>query len=179
LLGDGRTARFTPTAGFFGLGNFQFAAESGSLSLTDTVIVLVSPGAAAPPLSAFEQWQVDYFGSTTNPAAVASADADGDGMTNTNEFLAGMNPTNSASAFQILATASELTNIVITWLTAGGRTNVVQAATGDGGGGFPTNFADISAPIAILGSGDTTTNYTELGGATLVPSRYYRVRLWP
>ena len=36
-----------------------------------------------------------------------------------------------------------------------------------------------SGPIAIPGSGDTVTNYLDAGGATNVPSRYYRIRLGP
>jgi hypothetical protein len=55
----------------------------------------------------------------------------------------------------------------------------VQATTGDGNGGYVTNFTDISGPVVITGSGDATTNYTDAGGATNGPSRYYRVRLMP
>src|SRR5206468_3013777 len=34
-------------------------------------------------LTAFEQWQVNYFGSTNSPSAAATADPDGDGQNNT------------------------------------------------------------------------------------------------
>ena len=43
----------------------------------------------------FQSWQVQYFGSTDNPAAAGSVDADGDGQNNLTEFLAGTDPTNS------------------------------------------------------------------------------------
>jgi len=56
---------------------------------------------------------------------------------------------------------------------------VVQATAGDGNGGYATNFADISGPIVIAGVGNVATNYTDSGGATNVPARYYRVRLSP
>jgi len=39
--------------------------------------------------------------------------------------------------------------------------------------------ADISGLIPIPGSGDTTNNYHDTGGATNNPSRYYRIRLEP
>jgi len=130
-------------------------------------------------LTAFEQWQINYFGSTTNPLAAAGADPDGDGMSNTNEFLAGTNPTNSLSALRIISVVQQSNDVVITWTTAGGHTNAVQAAAGDGSGGYTTNFTDLSGLIAIPGSGDATTNYVDSGGATNAPARYYRVRVVP
>ena len=67
--------------------------------------------------------------------------------------------------------------MVITWKTAGVRTNAIQASSGDS---YNTNgFADISGPIVINVVGDTTTNYTDVGGAIHTPSRFYRVRLVP
>jgi hypothetical protein len=70
-------------------------------------------------------------------------------------------------------------DVVITWTTAGGHTNAVQATGGDANGGYTNNFVDITtAPhIIISGSGDASTNYTDVGGATNSPSRYYRIRL--
>ncbi|MGD0652577.1 MAG: hypothetical protein ABSA97_15795, partial [Verrucomicrobiia bacterium] len=92
---------------------------------------------------------------------------------------AGTNPTNSLSGLRIISAVRQTTDVVITWTTAGGRTNAVQAAAGDANGGYTTNFIDICDPINISGSGDATTNYVDVGGATNVPSRYYRVRLAP
>jgi hypothetical protein len=42
-----------------------------------------------------------------------------------------------------------------------------------------TYFAEISGPIVITPSGDTTTNYTDSGGATNGRGRYYRIRRVP
>jgi polygalacturonase len=132
-----------------------------------------------PPLTAFQQWQILYFGSTNNPSADPNADPDGDGQNNLAEFLSGTNPTNSASGLRIVSASRQSNDVVITWTTSGGVTNAVQATAGNGSGGYATNFADISNPIIISGSGDATTNYTDSGGATNSPSRYYRVRLVP
>jgi pectate lyase len=176
LLGDGHTARFTPNNGFSGLGNFQFVGSASGFSLTGAVSVLVSPGATPPPLTPFEQWQLQYFGSTNSPAADASADPDGDGQTNLAEFQSGTNPTNNLSALRIVSVTAQANDIVITWQTVGGRTNAVQAATG---GDYTNNLADISGNLIITGSGDVTTNYTDTGGATNVPARFYRVRVVP
>jgi hypothetical protein len=140
-----------------------------------TVIIEVNP--AGPPLSGFQAWQAQYFGSTTNLMAAPNADPYGKGISNTNQFLLGLNPTNPASMFKITSQAPQGPNTVITWKTAGVRTNAVQAAPG---GSYSTNsFADISGPIIINVTGDTTTNYTDSGGATNGPARYYRIRLVP
>ncbi len=178
LLGDGHTAQFTPTGGFSGLASFQFTAAGGSLSLTDTVSVLVSPGAGVPPLTAFEQWQITFFGSTTNPAAAANIDADGDGMNNLQEFLTGTDPTDSASAFRITAIArQDNTNILVTWTMGPGKTNALQRAAGTANGSYATNnFADVFTVTNTVGP---STNYHDLSAATNFPSRYYRVRLVP
>jgi hypothetical protein len=130
-------------------------------------------------LPSWEQWQLNHFGCTNCPQAAPTADPDGDGQNNLAEFLAGTDPTNSASALRIVDVTQESDDVRITWTTAGGRTNAVQATAGDVEGGYTTNFIDISGLIIISGSGDTTTNYVDVGGATNAPSRYYRIRLVP
>jgi len=78
---------------------------------------------------------------------------------------------------QITSITSQGSDILITWATIGGTTNVVQATAG-----YPdynTNFVDISAPLFILGSGDATTNYVDSGATTNSPVMFYRVRLVP
>ncbi|HTS17682.1 MAG TPA: rhamnogalacturonan lyase B N-terminal domain-containing protein [Verrucomicrobiae bacterium] len=130
-------------------------------------------------LSPFEQWQTNYFGCTACPQAAPDADPYGKGISNTNQFLLGLNPTNPASVFRILNVASLSNDVVITWATGAGPTNVVQATGGDGTGGYWTNFTNISGPLSIAGSGDATNTYRDVGGATNGASRYYRVRLGP
>jgi hypothetical protein len=80
---------------------------------------------------------------------------------------------------RIISAAQQSSDVLITWTTAGAHTNAVQATAGDGTGGYATNFVDIGAPVIIATSGDAMTNYTDVGGATNSPSRYYRVRLVP
>jgi glucosylceramidase len=133
--------------------------------------------AEAVPSSAFQQWQISYFGCTNCPQAQASADPLGKGISNTNQFLLGLNPVDPASVFRIISIVPQGTNVVITWKTAGVRTNAVQARSG---GNYSTNgFADISGPIVINTSGDTTTNYTDVGVTINYSTRQYRVRLVP
>ena len=132
--------------------------------------------AEAVPLSAYQQWQMSYFGCTNCPQAQGGADPLGKGISNTNQFLLGLNPVDPASVFRIISVALQGTNAVITWKTAGVRTNAVQARSG---GNYSTNgFADISGPIVINVSGDAMTNYTDVGVTTNY-IRQYRVRLVP
>jgi hypothetical protein len=65
-------------------------------------------------------------------------------------------------------------NVLLTWTTAGGRTNVVQWADSLASG----HFIDLGAPLVLAGQGDVTTNLLDPGGATN-RLRYYRIRLWP
>jgi glucosylceramidase len=143
-----------------GLGNLNWLQFSGAL-----------------PPATYQQWQLLYFGCTNCPQAQAGADPLGKGISNTNQFLLGLNPTNPASVFRVITVTPRGTNVIITWKTAGVRTNVVQARAG---GDYATNgFADISGPIIINVSGDSVTNFSDMGGATNSPARYYRVRLMP
>jgi PKD repeat protein len=130
-------------------------------------------------LSVFQAWQIQYFGSTNNPSAAPGADPDGDGQSNLAEFLAGTNPTNSASGLRIISVTVQGSDVLVIWTTAGGETNVVQSTAGLPDGSYSTNFLDLSPLIIISGSGDAITNYLDQGGATNVPSRYYRIRLQP
>jgi hypothetical protein len=154
----------------------QYSAVASNSAGTAT-----SNPATLTVLSTFQAWQLQFFGCTNCPQAQGDADADGDGMNNTSECLAGTNPTNGLSGLRIIATVRQGDNVEITWTTAGGRTNAVQAASGDANGGFTTNFVDITTPphVIIPGSGEFTTNYLDEGGATNGPSRFYRIRLVP
>jgi len=120
-------------------------------------------------------WRALYFGGdgkNTNSMSAAIADPDGDGQPNLNEYFLGTNPTNSASTFRILSITQELNDVNIVWQAVGGRTNVVQAATSPGG-----IYTNISPWIILPGSSEIITNYLDLGGATNLPSRFYKIKL--
>jgi hypothetical protein len=134
--------------------------------------------AGATPLSAFQLWQMNYFGCTACPQAQSDADPLGKGMSNTNQFLAGLDPTNSASVFRIISVLPLGNDIVVTWQTAGGRTNAVQVTAGDANGSYSNNFADLPGSMTVIsGSRDAVTNYTDVGAAANASVRFYRVRL--
>ena len=176
-FGDGNTSNTTATslshsydAGVYTVTLIASGPAGISTNIQSTIITVLTPFAA---------WQMQYFGCTNCPQAAANADPLGKGMSNTNQFLAGLNPTNSASVFRITTVVPQGDDVAITWTTAGGRTNAVQATAGDVSGGYATNFIDLSGLFVISGSGDTSTNYLDLGGATNGSARFYRVRLVP
>jgi len=158
-------------------GSYTVVASNATGGCT----AIMSGSASVSLMDPFTCWQLQYFGCTNCPQAAATADPDGDGQNNMAEFLAGTNPTNNSSALAIMSVIKSGADVSVTWQTAGGHTNIVQATSGDGNGGYSTNsFADVPASQTIVvGSGDTMTNYLDGGGATNVPSRYYRVRLVP
>jgi len=87
-------------------------------------------------------------------------------------------PAPAPGLFNITSIVPQGNDMLITWQTVGGETNVVQVTTGTSGS-YSNNFSDLS-PIIIPKGGDfTTTNYLDVGGATNGPMRYYRVRLVP
>jgi len=135
----------------------------------------------------FQAWQNYYFRSSTNPAAAPGADPLGKGISNTNQFLLGLNPTNPASVFRIIAISLGGGTNTVTWKTSGGDlnaasfygptviTNIVQGSVGAATGSYSNNFSDISGPLIILPPGDTVTNYPDASGT----NRFYRIRLGP
>jgi autotransporter-associated beta strand protein len=83
----------------------------------------------------------------------------------------------SLPIFQVNGLIRQGDDILIAWATSPGATNELQVSGGGVGGSYSTNnFAAIFAVTNMVGA---TTNYLDVGGATNVPSRFYRVRLVP
>lgn len=104
-----------------------------------------------------------------------SGDPDGDGLTNLEEQQADTNPRDATSGFGVVGTQTEGADFRITWTAVGGKSYVVQTNATPAGSGF----RDCCAAIYVPGSGETTTNYLDIGGATNTPARFYRIRLAP
>ena len=111
-------------------------------------------------------------------ATDASADTDGDGFTNLQEYQAGTDPNDiHSSPFRVTDIHVEGNDLRIVWLPGTGTTNALQSTAGMADGSYETNdFTDIFIVTNTLG---TVTNYLDFGAATNFPARYYRVRLVP
>jgi hypothetical protein len=73
--------------------------------------------------------------------------------------------------FRITAIVRQGSDIQLTWQTLGGTTNQVQVADGS------FSFTNLGSPFVIVGTGPSSTNYVEVGGATNGLARYYRISL--
>jgi PKD repeat protein len=144
----------------------------------------------------FAWWQLQYFGST-NIAASTAPDGDytGAGMSNTNKFLAGFNPTNAAAYLHVISIAEQLvagtTNVVVTYLGPNGdnsytpgiasRTNVLDYTTGAADGSYTNGGWQDTGQTNILGGGNGSGTITSMTDTNIPASsdRYYRVRVLP
>jgi subtilisin family serine protease/subtilisin-like proprotein convertase family protein len=162
---------YIPTPGYLGADSFTFRAADGcaNSSIATISFNVVDPYAA---------WQSKYF-PAGGPTAAGGADPDGDGLSNTNEFLAGFNPTNGTASLRILSIAISNGNAIVTYQGANGdttwtpgisaRTNVLERAT--------TFVFTGQSNILSGGTGiGVVTNMIDPGAATN-PARFYRVRL--
>jgi PKD repeat protein len=141
-------------------------------------IILSTSQVNAISFSPFNQWQIQYFGSTLNLAAAPTADPDGDGQDNMTEFIAGTNPTNGTSFWEIQAVP---TNGLVS-LTVDFSDNITIAAVtnrlwnfGDGGTGngatpaYTYTEAGVFSVSETLLSQNGTATLTETELITVIP----------
>jgi hypothetical protein len=137
--------------------------------IIDNVVIAEGP-------DPFAQWQMQYFGCTNCPQALADADPLGKGISNYSQFLAGLNPTNPASVLAITSAVWQGNDLKLTWKTAGPRTNLLQVSNAPGTNGF--SFSDLPASLTVIqATGDATANYVDVGASSNSAARFYRVRL--
>jgi glycosidase len=117
-------------------------------------------------------WRLAYFDHATGQAgdnSRGSDDADGDGVANLNEFLAGTDPLNPASVFKITHVAVMDNNVQVSFSTVANRTYQLQRR----------DSLDASSSWTNIGSQTPGTGtgvvLTDSGGATNT-ARYYCVQ---
>ncbi|HVM59820.1 MAG TPA: HYR domain-containing protein [Verrucomicrobiae bacterium] len=114
------------------------------------------------------------FAVGTNTVVWTALDANGNSSTCTQRVI--VVPVAVSSNYQIQSIKAIGQNILLTWQTFGSSTNIVQTVTPVFGGNY-TNHYDNAASVWVPGAGLTITNWTDYGGATNRPSRYYRIGL--
>jgi hypothetical protein len=170
---------YSPARGFRGLDRFTFSATDGQASSSVATLnlnVVNPPDTNANNLP--DAWETSYAVSDPN------ADADADGQTNYQEYLAGTNPTNAASVFRVLSTTlNPNRQPVIAWTTTGGTRYRVQFANANT---RPGSFTDVVRPITdeidpgpdgLPSVQSFTDDFSRTGGAPTNNSRYYRIKI--
>ena len=133
---------------------------------------------AAGGITARQSWQ-NYYG-----VAADGSYSNGKTLSNTNAFLAGFNPTNTAAYPHIISMVKSGNDMNITYLGANGDTsyaggpaagtNVLQAAADLS---LPNNFVGLQTNVYTGGSGlGTNVTATDPNGATNI-IRFYRVQV--
>jgi hypothetical protein len=121
-------------------------------------------------------WKQQYGFNPLDPA-VANADSDGDGLSNLQEFLAGTDPTNSASSVRITSMQAIGNDLRIAWSVVTGKTYAVELATNTVDGSYVNAFANLATVAVSASPSITETNYLDTGAVTNGVTRYYRIRL--
>ncbi len=147
-----------------GLGLFPTTVE-------DTLITVGDRSGSSWNDTISDAWRLRYFGTVSNLLSAAAADADGDGASNLNEYLAGTNPMDALSKLQVLGPdKGNAAGSLLQWPTVANKQYVIECASSL----FDTNWTVLSTNL--VGDGSMLqfidTNSTD-------SARFYRVRLAP
>jgi len=130
--GTSRTVTVTPVANQTGTATITVTGGDGTSTASDTFVVTVNPS-----LTAFQSWIAGYgFSGAT---ALASADPDGDGWSNAQEFAFGLVP--NVAGGTLVKIESSGSGAKITYLQRSGVTYMVKSASD-----LPAGFAGKVTP---------------------------------
>jgi hypothetical protein len=127
-----------------------------------------SAQANATTYTAVEAWRQAYFGTTANTGNAAdTADPDGDGMTNAQEFIAGTKPNDRSSVLKISQTQASGNDMVVSFPTAVGKTYRVDRSDTLQSNSWTAVQSGIAGTGAVV-------QVTDTNGA-LQQKRFYRI----
>jgi hypothetical protein len=145
-----------------GLASFPKQTLTGLITLSDRSASSYNDGIP-------DSWRLRYFGTIYNPLSVASADPDGDGASNWDEYVAGTDPTDPKSCLR-LSSAQTLTSqgpeYVVLWPSVAGKQYVVESS--------PTLSSPNWMPLSTNFGSGANLIFQDASG---VNPRFYRVRL--
>jgi len=138
-----------------GIASFSRQTRSGLLTLSDRSASSWNDGIP-------DSWRLRYFGTLNNLLSAATADADGDGANNLQEFRAGTDPNDRGSNLRVKAAQ----NYKVRWPTAADKSYVIERA--------PTLQGPWSTLATRAGTGFDVEYQDTASGP---PVRFYRVRI--
>jgi hypothetical protein len=130
--GTSRTMTVTPVANQTGTATITVTGGDGTSTASDTFVVTVNP-----LLTLFPDWIAGYRFS--EPNALASADPDGDGWSNAQEYAFGLVP--NVAGGTLVKIENSGTGAKITYLQRSGVTYTVKSASD-----LPAGFAGTVTP---------------------------------
>ncbi|MDR3377951.1 MAG: Ig-like domain-containing protein [Verrucomicrobiae bacterium] len=174
------TVTYVPARGYRGADQFTFSANdglagSGAASFSLTVVAPADLGTNGLPAA----WKTLY--GITDP----DGDADGDGVSNLEEFLAGTNPTNAASVLRLGSPVRDAAGRVeLTWPSVGGTRYRVQYCNGTNGldGEFLSLVRSVAVEMDAAAVGTVSTQRfvddgSLTGGLPAAGARFYRLQV--
>jgi len=117
-----------------------------------------------------DAWEMRYFQSLNAPNGAADADADGDGLSNQQEFRAGTNPTNTADVLRITAVQVNGSDVSISFTAVTAKSYQIERCECL----LPEPWVAVKSVTAVA---DSVLTVSDPGGAGR--SQFYRVRLVP
>jgi hypothetical protein len=163
----------------FYINNLELTGGSAGLSTSDTATIIRAPSAQPDQDDDGlpDAWETQYFSNATN--ASASADSDGDGLSNYKEFLLGTHPLNGESllVMDYRDMPQTATSHSISWQTIGGRSYWIEY-TDDLSQPFQRATSRTENDVANgLSDTETFIDYGTLTGGLPPVGRYYRIML--
>lgn len=155
------------------LSGYAYSANCGWINLGQfTAAVVTDVIRRGPSTSADgipDAWKLINFGSVSDPRAVGTADPDGDGITNRQEYLDGTNPNNPNSALKIVTFIKTGTALSLTWnsVPTMGYTYTIEVNPDLVGA-----WADSGQGVIIPSGGPTTSRSL----SDVTTQNFYRVR---
>ena len=145
-----------------GLASFPKRTVTGLITLSDRSISSFNDGIP-------DSWRLRYFGTVNNLLSQAAADADGDGLNNWQEYVAGTDPTDAKSNLRVTtdpAAAQQHQDGVIRWPSVAGKSYVIERSA--------NLFSPGWSPISTNAGTGGDMEFHDLSGGNV---RFYRVRV--
>ncbi|MBA4388315.1 MAG: hypothetical protein C0404_10065 [Verrucomicrobia bacterium] len=140
----------------------------GATGVSTSVSVTVGGGANQDANSDGlpDAWQILHFGSATSPNAAPQADYDGDGMSNMAEYVAGTDPADAKSKFQVSGVRSQNGAFGLGFQTVAGKT---YGVLGNG------DLIGTSQWMVVTNGMPGTGGYVEVNDPDVLTRKFYRI----